>query len=450
MPDIAEGETVEVQGSGSNRYKLQNIGGVYSCTCPAWLHQSQGIEARTCKHLRKYRGDEAEQQRLGTTDLAGKPIRAARAAGGGAAEEKGEEPPVLLAHKWEMDVDLTGWWMSEKLDGVRAYWDGKIFISRLGNRYHAPDWFVDKLPDHPLDGELWSGRKKFQQTISIVRRQDKSDAWKKVSFVVFDAPAHGGTFEERLAHCDEVLTKAGTPYARALEQQTCKGYDHLKEELARVEALGGEGLMMRKPGSKYEAGRSHTLLKVKSFHDAEAKVLAYVKGAGRHKGRMGALLVVMPDGTKFSVGTGFSDAERENPPELGSIITFRYQELSDGGVPRFPSFVCVREDFAWPGEGGASTKSVSRKVAAGSTNPGNVGASPAPAPVVAAPKGVRRFEKIEGGAGKFWEIEVVGAKHRVRYGTFEVKVKSFDDAAAAAKAANERIAEKIRKGFAKT
>ena len=108
-----------------------------------------------------------------------------------------------------------------------------------------------------------------------------------------------------------------------------------------MESLGGEGLMLRQPGSRYEAGRSATLLKVKTFHDAEASVLEHIPGAGRHKGRLGALLVQLPDGTKFSVGTGFSDYQRENPPPVGSTITFRYQELTDGGVPRFPSFVRI-------------------------------------------------------------------------------------------------------------
>src|SRR4030095_7170834 len=89
-------------------------------------------------------------------------------------------PPLLLAHPWESHVDLTGWWMSEKLDGVRAYWDGKHFISRLGHRFHAPAWFTAGLPETPLDGELWGGRKNFQRTISIVRRQDQSLEWKKV------------------------------------------------------------------------------------------------------------------------------------------------------------------------------------------------------------------------------------------------------------------------------
>jgi DNA ligase-1 len=119
-----------------------------------------------------------------------------------------------------------------------------------------------------------------------------------------------------------------------------------KRSLDRITALGGEGLMLRQPGSQYETGRSATLLKVKRFQDADARVIEHLPGTGRHRGRLGALLVVLPDGTTFSVGTGFSDAERERPPAVGSLITFRYQELSDRGVPRFPSFVRNRSDVA--------------------------------------------------------------------------------------------------------
>jgi DNA ligase-1 len=230
---------------------------------------------------------------------------------------------------------------------VRAYWNGKAFVSRLGNEYMAPAWFVEGLPEVPLDGELWVGRKAFQRTVSIVRRQDRSDHWRDVAFVVFDAPAMDAPFEDRLAFVSAHVAKHAPPHARYHAHERCTGVDHLRAELARVEALGGEGLMLRKPGSRYEVGRSNTLLKVKSFKDAEARVVGYVPGEGRHKGRTGALLVEMPDGTRFAVGTGLSDKEREHPPAVGAVITYRYQELSDGGVPRFPSFVGERHDAAW-------------------------------------------------------------------------------------------------------
>ncbi len=366
MTDLPEGASVEVQGSGAKPYVLKNIGGVYSCSCPAWRNQSAPPERRSCKHLKKLRGEAAEETRVGWTPPPAVP-RAARssvpsgsftaitaatsATSGAPAETEVGAPPLLLAHVWDNDTDLTGWWMSEKLDGVRAYWDGQRFLSRLGNQYHAPAWFTRGLPDFPLDGELWLDRKAFQRTVSIVRRQDQSDAWREVKFLVFDAPDHGGPFEARVAHYHAYIAGQRPEFVRAHSHEPCTGVAHLRSELARVEALGGEGLMLRRPGSSYEVGRSHSLLKVKSFFDAEARVVGHQDGAGRHRGRLGALLVELADGTRFAVGSGLSDAERGAPPPVGTIITFRYQELSDGGVPRFPTYVGVRHDVVWaPGK----------------------------------------------------------------------------------------------------
>ncbi len=257
MPDLADEQSVQVKGSGSSVYTLKNSGGVYSCTCPAWRNQSLPIERRTCKHLRVYCGEAEEAARVGNLDL---PVKAS-------SPETGREgPALLLAHKWETDVDITGWWLSEKLDGVRAYWDGTQFLSRLGNRFFPPDWFVEGFPDHPLDGELFGGRKQFQRTVGVVKRQDQSPLWKELTYVVFDAPAHPGPFEGRIEHARNLLG-AGTPHARVHEHFPCEGLAHLRQQLARVEALGGEGLMARKPGSLYEAGRSNSLLKIKSFKE---------------------------------------------------------------------------------------------------------------------------------------------------------------------------------------
>jgi DNA ligase-1 len=338
MPELLDGQTVEMQGSGSKPYILKNTGGVYSCTCPAWRNQSQPIERRSCKHLRKYLGDDFENKRLGqTADSTPVPKSATD-------EKKSSVPKLLLAESWDNERDLSGWYMSEKLDGVRAWWDGTQFLSRQGNRFHAPDWFTKGFPNTPLDGELWIDRKAFQQTVSIVRRQDGSDHWKKVLYIVFDAPAAGGTFEERLKAIREGGLEQTSSQMRVLYQSICEGTDSLRTELARIEALGGEGLMLRQPDSKYEFGRSSTLLKVKTFHDADAVVVGQQPGKGRHKGRLGALLLTLANGTQFSVGTGFSDAQRERPPGIGSTITFRFQELTDGGVPRFPSFVRERSE----------------------------------------------------------------------------------------------------------
>ena len=450
MPDLADGESVEMQGSGRTPYVLKNTGGVYSCTCPAWRNQSLAIEKRTCKHLRKLRGDAAETERVGNA------LPARRKEGDDEGDES-QGPPLLLAHVWENDIDLAGWWMSEKLDGVRAYWDGKRFISRLGNEFHVPDWFSCGLPVTPLDGELWIERKAFQKTVSIVRRQDKSDHWKQVRYVVFDAPAMTDLFEERLEFLADCVAGAGSEFVLLHEQQRCKNLEHLHGELERIEALGGEGLMLRQPASKYEAGRSTTLLKVKNFHDAEAEVIEHVAGKGRHKGRLGAVVVRMPDGTEFSVGTGFSDKQRESPPPIGSTITYRYQELSTGGVPRFPSFVRYRADAAASPTRTANTSRVkSTSQPAGKTTITSEPAKKTPATeslgTSAAGTGKKRyFEFVEGNSSKFWEISVAGSDVIVRFGRIgsdgQTKTKSFSDESAAREHAASLIEEKTGKGY---
>ena len=458
MPDLTDGESCQVKGSGSSVYTLKHSGGVYSCTCPAWSHQSLGIEKRTCKHLRALRGDDAEKARLGDAKLSGKPPKPAKLPGdAGGDEEDDDGPPVLLAHSWSMGIDLTGWWLSEKLDGVRAYWDGTQFLSRLGNRFYPPAWFIEGLPSHPLDGELWGGRKLFQRTVGIVKRQDQSPLWKDLLYVVFDAPAHGGEFEERIAYLKTAL-EGKTSYVRVHEHQVCAGFEQLTSELARVEALGGEGLMARQPRSRYESGRSNTLLKVKSFRDAEARVLGHVPGAGRHNGRLGALDVELADGTHFHIGTGFSDAERRDPPPIGSIVTFRFQELSTGGVPRFPSYIGVRIDATEP-----SNLTVERSAtAAAKTAPVTTTSPPLPppaaVPAVAPPPPAsgeamppRMFELVEGGSAKFWEIRPQGASFTTRFGKIGTKgqtsQKDFSSEASASVEAAKLVAEKMKKGY---
>ena len=332
MPDLNDGETTEVKGSAAKPYILKNIGGVYSCTCMAWRNQSTGV-VRTCRHIRKLRGDAAEDARLASAGIEPgekKPAKAEKA-----------PPPAQLADVW-IDQDPAGMMMSEKLDGVRAWWDGKRFVSRLGNTYFAPDWFVKTMPNTVLDGELWMERKAFQKTVSIVRRQDAGNEWRKIRYFVFDAPTVRQPFCVRYEMLAELTNKV--MYASVLEHVVCKGLAQMKKALAIVEKKGGEGLMLRDPESLPSAGRSQALLKVKSFLDDEAVIIGHEAGRGRHKGRMGAIRVETPAGVKFSIGTGFDDKDRDNPPAIGSTVTYKYQELTDGGMPRFPVFIGVREE----------------------------------------------------------------------------------------------------------
>ena len=370
-----DGDVTRVQGSGSKPYTLKNVGGVLSCDCPAWRNVGGPIDKRTCKHLKKVRGDAAETARIGaflkqagavqvTLTPAGltggKAITADadyaqtvldRAASEGRKLRQDEKaklhgPPVLLAHSFEdSDVDPTGWWMSEKLDGVRAYWDGTQFLSRQGNVFHAPAWFKAGLPDHPLDGELWIARQKFQNTISVVKRLDGGEAWRPVQYLVWDLPHLAVPFEARQDALEEVCTASSCKHLKVVYQTRCKGKAHLKQELDQLVAVGAEGLMIRQPGSLYVATRSSTLLKVKPFKDAEGVVVGHEPGKGRHKGRLGGIVVRTANGKEFNVGTGFTDDERRNPPKIGSVVTYRFTELTDGGtgVPKCASFVSVRD-----------------------------------------------------------------------------------------------------------
>ncbi len=207
--------------------------------------------------------------------------------------------------------------MSEKLDGVRAYWSGSQFYSRNGNPFIAPKFFTKDLPKTPLDGELWCGRGMFSKALSVVKKTKNPekffDDWKYLTYLVFDAPSHGGSYEERVKHLKTVINAAKqTTYAAVVGISKCKSRAHLKETLKEVLKKGGEGVMLRKPGSKYEHKRSHTLLKVKYFHDEEAKVTGKLPGTGRCSDMLGKVECVLPNGCKFKVGTGFSDAQRKN------------------------------------------------------------------------------------------------------------------------------------------
>jgi len=254
-------------------------------------------------------------------------------------------PPILLAQSFEdfEDLDPAGWWYSEKLDGVRGYWNGTDFISRQGNVFHAPAWFKAGLPNHPLDGELWMARKAFQKTISVVKRLDGGEMWKTIVYVVFDLPHVKEPFEKRMEMLEEICLNSTSKILKYHAHYEVKSRQHLADELKKVEKLGGEGLMIRKPGALYEGRRSATILKVKPFHDAEAVVIAHSPGKGRHKGRLGALELRMPSGVEFELGTGLSDQQRENPPAIGATVTYRYTELTDDGKPKCTSFIATRD-----------------------------------------------------------------------------------------------------------
>jgi DNA ligase-1 len=238
--------------------------------------------------------------------------------------------------------------MSEKLDGVRAVWNGTLFLSRTGNVYNAPPWFVEGLGPEVLDGELYAGRGNFQFCVSVVRRKVPTADWGQLTFQIFDVCSEnvrGCPFEERI----ELASSAAgdCPFAEVVRHvQVTRGETEVRETLAEVERLGGEGLMLREPGSIYVGTRSSSLLKVKTFTDFDARVVGHEPGKGKHMGRTGALLCdPLRGGPRFRIGTGFTDAQRELPPAVGTVVSYKCQEHTQSGAPRFPVFLRERPDL---------------------------------------------------------------------------------------------------------
>ncbi|MFN2360628.1 MAG: DNA ligase [Marinobacter sp.] len=256
-----------------------------------------------------------------------------------------DPPDLALAGVYEEGVPLDDYWVSEKLDGVRAYWDGERFWSRGGNEYRAPQWFTDGFPDTSMDGELWMARGKFAELSGAVRRLEPIDkSWRQVRFMVFDLPAVDRVFSERVRAMEALLVPSPSPYLAMVAQRRAKGHEELMAALDEMVAAGGEGLMLRRGNSRHSAGRSDDLLKVKRFDDAEAVVVAHLPGSGKYREMMGSIRVEREDGRQFRIGTGFSDAQRRNPPSVGSTITYKYYGYTATGLPRFASFLRVRND----------------------------------------------------------------------------------------------------------
>lgn len=252
-------------------------------------------------------------------------------------------PRLLLAEVYQPGIRLADYWVSEKLDGVRAYWDGRHLISREGNTYAAPAWFTAGFPATPLDGELWMGRGTFEELSSTVRRSRPDAAqWRRVRYMVFDLPAGRDPFDSRLARLQALLRTAPSPYIEIVRQYRVADRSMLTQHLRAIVAQGGEGLMLHRGDSHYIAGRSDDLLKLKLHDDAEAVVVGYVPGHGKYRGMVGALIVQTPQGLQFRLGSGLSDAERASPPPIGSTVTYRYFGTTERGIPRFASFLRLR------------------------------------------------------------------------------------------------------------
>jgi len=249
----------------------------------------------------------------------------------------GDKPHLLLLKVYH-DQNISGWVMSEKLDGIRAYWDGKHLISRGGKIIHAPSWFTKNYPAFEIDGELWTKRGDFSHISSIVRDNVPSKEWHQITHNIFEVPNAKGNLFERLAKVKPYESRI----IKIIPQIPVKSKKNMQRFLKSIEAKDGEGVVVRDPNAPYINKRTSKALKVKSFYDTECKVIGYKKGKGKFENHMGALKCKLDSGKIFKLGGGFSNKERENPPKIGSVVTFKYKEFTKNGMPRFPIFLRVR------------------------------------------------------------------------------------------------------------
>ena len=257
-------------------------------------------------------------------------------------------PSVMLAERYSGEA-VADYWVSEKLDGVRGRWDGTTLYTRAGHRVATPGWFTARWPRVPMDGELWMGRGRFDEVSALVRTGDRSArGWTRLRFMVFDLPRHCGRFDQRVRHMRVLTGHAGVAWLQPVTQFRLATSAQLDERLRQVVHAGGEGLMLHHRDARYRSGRSEHLLKLKTHDDAEARVVAHTPGKGKYAGMVGALLVELPDGRQFRLGSGLSDADRASPPPIGTLVTYRYNGLTRTGLPRFARFMRVRDESPRP------------------------------------------------------------------------------------------------------
>ena len=247
-----------------------------------------------------------------------------------------KKPELFLLNNYSDDINVTSWYMSEKLDGIRAYWNGRNLISRNGKIFQAPKFFIKNFPKIELDGEIWTKRGDFSHISSIVNTKISNERWKGLTYNVFEVPNAAGSLTERLSTVEE------SEYTRVVKQIKIENKKHLYEFLRSVEKKGGEGVVVRDGNLNYYTGRNNKALKVKSYIDEECEVVGYNKGSGKYKNMLGSLVCKMDKGKRVKIGTGFSDKQRKNPPEIGAIITFKYYGLTSKGNPRFPVFLRIK------------------------------------------------------------------------------------------------------------
>lgn len=261
------------------------------------------------------------------------------------SEVKTLDISVPLANDFYADADIEQYWYSEKLDGIRALWNGEQLFTRTGMPIIAPEWFIQGLPKEPLDGELWAGRGHFSQVQRTVLDQiPDEESWKNIQYMVFDLAELNTSYDQRYQHLQRIINDSNSKHLTLVKQFPIESTAFLYQNLQSVETKMGEGIMLRKIKSHYQGGRTDDLLKLKSFQDDEAIVIGYKPGKGKHLNMTGSLYVEWKDGKRFYLGSGLTNELRNKPPALGEKVTFRFNGYTRSGLPRFARFIHVRSE----------------------------------------------------------------------------------------------------------
>lgn len=234
------------------------------------------------------------------------------------------------------DQSVKGWLMSEKFDGVRAYWNGFQFLTRNNNIINVPRWFCESMPNEWLDGELWLGRGKFEQTSAAVRQGFKNELWANMIFKVFDLPLTPGNFSSRL----EQLNKLTLPtHCQQVEQRTVDNKECLNDYYTNLLSNGAEGVVIKSPSSPYNIGRTSNALKYVPENSGEAKVI----GINRHDDLSFKSLKCLFNNEQFNLSAGISEQIKTIPPKIGKLITIKFNGLTGNNLPRHAVFITTRD-----------------------------------------------------------------------------------------------------------
>lgn len=257
-----------------------------------------------------------------------------------------QKPAIQKGIIYHSVNNINEYWVSEKFDGVRGYWNGKQLLTRQGHIIHVPKWFTYYWPNTAIDGELWIAHNQFELVSGIVRQQIPIESnWQKIHFMIFDLPQSSDTFSLRIKQMKTLTKQANSPYLTMIKQQKFTNTNDLFIYLDEVVANQGEGLMLHHQDALYKVGRVNHLMKLKKYQDAEAIVIEHIQGKGKYSNMIGALKVKTPNGTIFKIGSGLSDPQRKKPPPIGSQITYKFFGKTKNGIPRFASFIRIRHNI---------------------------------------------------------------------------------------------------------